>query len=91
VAAAPDNAEAYFYLGQSQLNRGDTEKAILSFEKATTLAPANSEYFRLLGDSYGITAGKAGLFSKFGWPKNARPPTTNPSSSTPRTSTPGGV
>jgi tetratricopeptide (TPR) repeat protein len=72
VAAAPDNAEAYFYLGQSQLNRGDTEKAILSFEKATTLAPANSEYFRLLGDSYGITAGKAGLFSKFGWAKKCK-------------------
>lgn len=72
VAAEPGNAEAYFYLGQTQLNRGDTEKAVLSFEKATTLAPANSEYFRLLGDSYGITAQKAGIFSKFGWAKKCK-------------------
>jgi cytochrome c-type biogenesis protein CcmH/NrfG len=72
VAATPDNAEAYFYLGQCQLNRADVEKAVLSFEKATTLAPSNSEYFRLLGDSYGITAQKAGLFSKFGWAKKCK-------------------
>jgi len=72
VAVAPDNAEAYFYLGQCQLNRGDTGKAVLSFEKATALAPANSEYFRLLGDSYGLTAEKAGLFSKFGWAKKCK-------------------
>jgi cytochrome c-type biogenesis protein CcmH/NrfG len=72
LAAAPDNAEAYFYLGQCQLNRGDTEKAVFSFEKATVLAPANSEYFRLLGDSYGLTAQKAGMFSKFGWAKKCK-------------------
>jgi Flp pilus assembly protein TadD len=72
VAATPDNAEAYFYLGQCQMNRGDVGQAVLSFEKATTLAPANSEYFRLLGDSYGVTAQKAGLFSKFGWAKKCK-------------------
>jgi tetratricopeptide (TPR) repeat protein len=72
VAAAPDNAEAYFYLGQSQLNRGDAGKAVLAFEKATTLVPANSEYFRLLGDSYGLSARKAGLFSKLGWAKKCK-------------------
>jgi len=72
VAATPDNAEAYFYLGQCQLNLGDFGKAVPSFEKATTLAPANSEYYRLLGDSYGITAQKAGLFSKFGWAKKCK-------------------
>jgi cytochrome c-type biogenesis protein CcmH/NrfG len=72
VATTPDNAEAYFYLGQCQLNRGDAKNAVLSFEKATTLAPANSEYFRLLGDSYGISAQKAGLFSKFGWAKKCK-------------------
>jgi tetratricopeptide (TPR) repeat protein len=72
IIAAPDNAEAYFYLGQSQLNRGDAKKAVLAFEKATTLAPANSEYFRLLGDSYGLFAQKAGLFSKLGWAKKCK-------------------
>jgi len=72
VAAAPDNAEAYFYLGQCQLSRGDAKTAVLSFEKATTLAPANSEYVRLLGDSYGLTAGKAGVFAKLGWAKKCK-------------------
>jgi len=72
VAATPDNAEAYFYLGQCQLNRGDFKNAVAVFEKATTLAPAKSEYFRLLGDSYGVTAQKAGLFAKFGWAKKCK-------------------
>ena len=72
VTAEPDNAEAHFYLGQTRLNRGDTENALLSLEKATALAPANSEYFRLLGDGYGITAQKAGIFSKFGWAKKCK-------------------
>jgi tetratricopeptide (TPR) repeat protein len=72
VAAAPDNAEAYFYLGQSQQNRGDAKMAVHSFEKATALAPTNSEYFRLLGDSYGFAVQKANLFSKIVWAKKCK-------------------
>jgi tetratricopeptide (TPR) repeat protein len=72
VAAEPDNAEAYYYLAQAQINRNDHEHAVLSMEKATTLAPANSEYFRLLGDTYGISAQKAGIFSKFGWARKCK-------------------
>lgn len=72
VAAEPNNAEAYYYLAQAQINRNDHENAVLSMEKATTLAPANSEYFRLLGDTYGISAQQAGLFSKFGWARKCK-------------------
>ena len=72
IAAEPGNAEAFFYLGQVQINRGDHEHAVESLEKATGLAPANSEYFRVLGDSYGISAQKSGLFSKFGWAKKCK-------------------
>jgi len=72
VAAEPANAEAYFHLGRTQIARGDHEHAVASFETATNLEPANSEYFRLLGDAYGITAQKAGLFAKFGWAKKCK-------------------
>ena len=72
ILTEPGNAEGYFYLGQTQLNRGDTEKAVLSLEKATILDPKNSDYFRLLGDGYGVTAQKAGIFSKFGWAKKCK-------------------
>ncbi len=72
AAAEPGNAEAFFYLGQVQLNRGDLEHAVASGEQATTLAPANSEYFRVLGDAYGVTAQKAGILSKFGWAKKCK-------------------
>jgi len=72
VAAEPGNAEAHFFLGQARLNRGDLEPAVQSFEQATALDPANSEYFRLLGDGYGMTAQKAGIFSKFSWAKKCK-------------------
>lgn len=72
VIAEPGNAEAHFYLGQTRLNRGDLEPAVQSFEKATALAPGNSEYFRWLGDGYGMTAQKAGIFAKFGWAKKCK-------------------
>ena len=72
TAAEPTNAQAYFYLGQTKLNRSDPENAVKAFEKATTLAPTNSEYFRQLGDSYGMSAQKAGIFSKFGLAKKCK-------------------
>ncbi len=72
VAAEPANAEAYFFLGQVQINRGDQEHAVESLEKATSLVPTDSEYFRELGDAYGISAQKGGLFSKLGWAKKCK-------------------
>jgi tetratricopeptide (TPR) repeat protein len=72
VATEPANAEAYFYLGQTQIARGEIDQAVTSLEKATGLDPASSEYFRVLGDSYGISAQKAGLFAKLGWAKKCK-------------------
>jgi tetratricopeptide (TPR) repeat protein len=69
AVAEPKNAEAAQYLGLLALMRNDPEQAVLWLEKATQLAPANSYYCRLLGDAYGLSAQKAGVFSKFGFAK----------------------
>ena len=69
AAAEPANAEAAQYLGLLALMRNDSEQAVQWLEKATQLAPTNSYYCRLLGDAYGQSAGKAGVFSKFGFAK----------------------
>ncbi len=66
AAAEPDNAAAAFHLGQLALLRDDEAEAVKWLEKATTLAPASARYVRSLGDAYGLSAQKAGLFSKFG-------------------------
>lgn len=66
VAENPEHAEAHYLLGLSLLNQNKGDAAVPSLEKATALAPANSEYQRALGDAYGVSAQKAGLFSKLG-------------------------
>ena len=63
AAAEPNNAEAASYLGLLALMRNDPEQAVQWLEKATQLAHANSYYCRLLGDAYGLSAQKAGVFS----------------------------
>ncbi|HWA26452.1 MAG TPA: tetratricopeptide repeat protein [Lacunisphaera sp.] len=72
TVSEPGNAEAWQSLGQVCVAMGDLEKAVPALEKSTELAPTNSEYFRKLGDSYGMTAQKAGLLSKFGWAKKCK-------------------
>lgn len=72
VAAEPANAEAHFFLGQSFLYAHDAAQALPALEKAVELDPANSRYVRHLGDAYGMTAQKAGLFSKIGWAKKCK-------------------
>ena len=69
VAAEPENAEAFFFLGVSFLNRNDAERALPVLEKAVALAPDNSNYVRHVGDACGMLAQKAGLFSQMGWAK----------------------
>jgi tetratricopeptide (TPR) repeat protein len=64
IAAAPDNADAAYHLGDLALMREAPDEAARWLEKATALAPKSSLYFRELGDAYGISAEKAGLFSK---------------------------
>lgn len=68
----PNNAEAWHFLGQTYLARNDAEKSVPLLEKAVALAPANSEYQRILGDAYGLSALKAGLFAKLSWAKKCK-------------------
>ncbi len=72
IAAEPANADGHFYLGQALMARGELAPAVRSFEQATSLIPTNSEYFRLLGDAYGVSAQKAGIFAKFGLAKKCK-------------------
>jgi tetratricopeptide (TPR) repeat protein len=67
AAADPDNADAAYHLGQLALMRYEQEEAVKWLEKATTLAPRSSPYFKALGDAYGLSAQKAGLFSQLGF------------------------
>jgi len=66
IAAEPTNGSAAFYLGDMALTRDAPEEAVQWLEKATALTPNSSEYFRELGDAYGLSAQRAGLFSKLG-------------------------
>lgn len=69
TAREPANAEAWHSLGITRLARQDPEPAIAALEKATQLAPTNSQYHLQLGHAYGLAAAKGGLFAKMG---NAR-------------------
>ena len=66
AAAEPNNAEAHYYLGMIAIRRSDNDEAIRQLERATELAPANSDYFADLGDAYSRAIDKAGLLSQLG-------------------------
>jgi len=68
----PNEAPAWFFLGQALLAQNNAEKSVSALEKATGLAPTNSEYQRILGDAYGLNALKAGLLAKMGWAKKCK-------------------
>jgi cytochrome c-type biogenesis protein CcmH/NrfG len=72
TANEPANAEAWASLGQVHLARGDQEKAVVAAEKATALDGAQSDYFLQLGNAYGASAMKAGLFGKLGFAKKCK-------------------
>jgi tetratricopeptide (TPR) repeat protein len=72
VAANPAEAEAYALLGDVQVAKGDADAAVRSWEKATELAPASSNYQRQLGDAYGFAAQQAGMFGMMGLAKKCR-------------------
>ncbi len=69
---APENAEIRFYLGRLALQRNDHEAAVAHLEKAVALAPTDSRMYHRLGDAYGLTAQKAGIFSKMSWAGKCR-------------------
>jgi len=66
AAAEPGNAQAAYRLGQLALKRDDPAEAVRRLQRATELAPQEGDYFQALGDAYGISAERAGLFSKLG-------------------------
>ena len=66
AAAEPANADAAYRLGRLALMRDDADEAVKWLEKAASLAPTSAAYMVSLGDAYGLSAQKAGLFSKPG-------------------------
>lgn len=72
VAANPRDAEAQYRLGKVRLDRGQLEDSVRALETATSLAPGNSDYYRVLGDAYGISAQRAGLFAKLGFARKCK-------------------
>lgn len=70
ASADPGNAEVQSYLGRLVLQTGsDPAVAVTHLEKAIALKPSESRYHHQLGDAYGVSAQKAGVFSKMSWAK----------------------
>lgn len=63
------NAQYRYFLGAIALKRNDHDEAINQLEKATALAPTNSDYFAELGGAYGRAATKSSVFSQMGYAK----------------------
>ena len=72
AAAEPNNAEAAYRLGLLAIRRDAPDDAVTWLEKATALSPRSAPFFQALGDAYGISAQKAGLFSKLGFARKCR-------------------
>jgi len=69
ASAEPSNASAAYHLGMLALMRSDPDAAVSWMEKAVAADSNSSKCARGLGDAYGLSAQKAGLFSKFGFAK----------------------
>ncbi len=69
VKEDPKNDTAYYYLGVLETNN-DYEQAVGYLKAAIALKPANAKYHVMLGNAYGMKAGRASIFSKFGAAKN---------------------
>jgi tetratricopeptide (TPR) repeat protein len=65
-AADPADAEVHYYLGQIALQRDDAETAVRQLERSVALNPVVARCHNALGDAYGRSAQKAGIFSQFG-------------------------
>lgn len=72
TTAEPGNAEAWHFLGQAHLARGDYEKSIAAHEKAIALDGAKADYHFQAGNAYGYAATKVGVFSKVGLAKKCK-------------------
>jgi tetratricopeptide (TPR) repeat protein len=72
AVANPDNSSIQFYLGRLALQRNDHTQAVQYLERAASLSPGDSRIHLRLGDAYGISAQKAGLFSQLDWARKCR-------------------
>jgi tetratricopeptide (TPR) repeat protein len=64
---APAQSDIQFYLGRLALQRNDAAQAVVYLEKAVALTPNDSRLRHRLGDAYGLSARKAGLFAQMSW------------------------
>jgi len=64
---APTQSDIQFYLGRLALQRNDAAQAVVYLEKAVALTPNDSRLHHRLGDAYGLSARKAGMFAQMSW------------------------
>jgi len=65
AAADPSSAEVHYYLGQLALQRDDAETAVHELERSVASGPGAARSHNALGDAYGRSAQKAGMFGQF--------------------------
>jgi tetratricopeptide (TPR) repeat protein len=68
----PDDPEVNFHLGRLALWFDDEVSGLAYLEKAARHAPDDARIQNALGDAYGLTAQRAGIFSKYGWAKRCQ-------------------
>ena len=64
LAARPDDTEANYYLGEVSIDLNKVDQAVSCLERAVKAAPDDARIQHALGDAYGLSALKAGMFSK---------------------------
>lgn len=72
LADHPRSPVAHALHGTVKLRQDDVTGAVQAYEQAASLAPADSEIQRQLGDAYGRSAQKAGALSKLGWARKCK-------------------
>lgn len=72
AAAEPTNPKYPYFLGVTAIRQHQYDEAITHLERATTLAPTNSDYFAELGNAYGSAAKSAGMFGQMSLAKKCR-------------------
>jgi tetratricopeptide (TPR) repeat protein len=72
VAAQPNEPAALARLGQEASARGDADKAVEYFEKASALKPNDAVLHYQLGNAYGAAAQSGGMFGGMSLAKKAK-------------------
>ena len=72
AAEDPNLVEAQRFLGLIALRRNEADEAVRFAERAWALDPSSGENAHLLGDAYGVSAMKAGIFAKIGWARKCK-------------------